>query len=93
MRDSYLFTSEPMKIGKKEWRLIIYDANGYLGCRAFTDYEWRYPAWGNLRPGDWESSKAWPSYNSNDTYDGLPRTLRKLYDRHSKSVKQFCGGG
>lgn len=86
----YLYQSAPMTIGKKEWRLVVYDACGYLGAKAFTDYEWREPAWNTLPPGDWHSMKAWPTYNSNDgMYSGCPRTLRKLWDREKSRVLPF----
>lgn len=86
---AYLFTSPEMKIGKKEWRFVVYDAEGYLGCKAFTDYEWREPAWNNLPPGEWRIARDWPRYDGNDTHDGLPLTLRKLWNKYGHHYKKY----
>lgn len=86
----YLYESAPMPISKKEWRLVVYDARGYLGAKVFTDYEWREPAWNTLPPGDWHSMKDWPGYNSNDgMYSGCPRTLRRLWDREKATIHPY----
>jgi hypothetical protein len=33
-------------------------------------------------------SKKWPSYDGNDTHDGLPRTLLKLWKREALALKK-----
>ena len=93
---NYFFTSEPMKIGKKEWRVVVYDAQAYLDTYAFSDYEWRYPAYINQQTGQviqaadpWRSMADWPTYNSNDgMYAGCPKTLRRLYDQHRPEIEK-----
>lgn len=84
--------SEPMTIGKHEWRLVQYrdtstdyvtdEASGvgrFVDVRTtFVGYEWR-------RLGEryeyWRQARDWPKYDFNDgMYLGLPRTLRKLYE-------------
>jgi hypothetical protein len=41
----------------------------------------------------WKSEEDWPSYNINDgMYAGLPRTLKKLYERHEAEIKSALRG-
>lgn len=91
---SYLYQSAPMRIGKKEWRLVVYDARGYLGAKVFTDYEWREPAWNTLPPDDWRSMKDWPTYDHNDgCWAGCPKTLRKLWEREFPAIRHHLEPG
>ena len=91
---TYLFESPSYRIGKKEWRAVVYDAEAYLGATAFTDYEWRSPAYivrGQLldAPTPWAPSREWHSYDSNDgIYGGLPRRLRMIYERHKIEIQR-----
>ena len=80
--------SEPMRIGKHEWRLLTYWRHGmeYEDGRLveverrLTGYEWR-PA-GFPFDQDWRKDTEWPRYNPhNGTTAGLPATLRKLWER------------
>jgi len=83
----YLYQSPPRKIGRREWRVVVYDARGYLGASVFTDYEWRYPAFSNIEATAWESMQSYPTYDSNDgMYAGCPQTLRKLYNLHRTEI-------
>lgn len=71
--------SDPMRIGKHEWRLTFYRGllrQHYVGC------EWRpiprppYPA------SSWARAEDWPRYDHNSGFiGGLPKTLRKLFDK------------
>ena len=69
------FVSEPMKIGKTLWRLVVYRHHLYGNC---TEYEWLNQSSSPFPI--WERSEKWPRYNSNDTYNGLPRTLVKIFN-------------
>jgi len=87
-----LFKSEPMKVGKHEWRLIVYDHPHYERC---TDYEWR-PTYidldvlGYIPPDPWQSMKEWPRYNFNDgMHAGCPKSLVKLYRKHKPIVDKL----
>ncbi|MFN8343460.1 MAG: hypothetical protein U0X91_00560 [Spirosomataceae bacterium] len=78
------YTNQPIKIGKTRWQLVIKEwaANGGLEedrKRLCTEYQWN--ARGQLQPGS-----AWPAYNINDTYYGMPRRLSKLYEREKETV-------
>lgn len=65
------YQSEPMKIGKHLWRISVEDY--WLDNKRVTVYEWsRYG-------DDWNSYKVWPRYDLNDTYSGLPLSLKKLW--------------
>lgn len=82
--------SEPMRIGKHEWRLLTFwmPAIEYTGTgpdyeeieRRFTGYEWRRA--GFPFDADWRKHEEWPRYNpDNGTTAGLPASLRKLWER------------
>ena len=84
--------SDPMRIGKHEWRLVLYRATSTRyeldpeqgrrvrteRLRRFVDYEWRRC---ERDPEHWRRARDWPRYDFNDgQYSGLPRTLRKLWE-------------
>ena len=89
----YSFTSAPMKIGPKEWRIVVYTERDHE-TEMTTDYEWRYPVYKNRQSGQvieeasqWSSMRYWPTYNGNDgMFAGCPHTLRKLYEKYQKQV-------
>jgi hypothetical protein len=89
-----LYVSPSMTIGKHEWCCVVYRHGTYGAC---TDYHWRkiYPA--NLvaacGPARWTSEKGWPRYNGNDTYNGLPRRLRILWERHRPQIETALAFG
>ena len=81
--------SQPIRIGKHEWRLTLYRNNS---DRPLIGYEWR-PADGSpirrsspagdyfLHHTTWMRDEDWPRYDHNDgQYAGLPHTLRKLWE-------------
>jgi hypothetical protein len=74
-----LYISPPMLIGKHEWCCVVYRHDEYGAC---TDYHWRkiIPAsWqATFGPERWASEESWPRYDTNDTYGGLPRRLKKI---------------
>lgn len=82
------FESRPMLIGKHEWRVIVKPF--YLGGNCL-EYQWR-PAPMPGMPGQWNGETDWPHWNGDDTYCGLPRTLRKLYDREKASLDKHLYG-
>ena len=87
------FTSNPMKIGKHEWRVLVTDL--YLGGRC-TRYEWRTPSYtlgGYTHPASvWCSDQDWPTYDTNDTYHGLPRSLDRLYRTNEAEIRAHLDG-
>lgn len=77
------FISEPMKIGRHEWRIGVGTFSmPYSKDRRCTFYEWR-----KLHSQEWNSARSWPRYDINDTYNGMPKTLKRLYDRENVSVR------
>jgi hypothetical protein len=90
-----IYATPPMTIGKHEWRLIVYPSN--YGHGNVTEYQWRQlpmsglPEW--TQPQHWRHEQDWPSYNHNDgMYAGMPRTLKKLYERHEAEIKAALQG-
>ena len=88
----HLYESQPMTIGKHEWRVIVRPS--YLGGNC-TEYQWRPAAMPGLLEGmdeHWRREEDWPGFNGNDTYCGLPRTLRRLYEREKAALDRHLHG-
>lgn len=87
IRQGYQITSPPMKIGKTFWRFVVLPSR--YGPGLVTDYEWLNTEYSNA--GIWYPSNQWRSYNINDgMYAGLPKTLRKLWQLHSREYERLC---
>ncbi|MEQ9448210.1 MAG: hypothetical protein RLN70_04780, partial [Rhodospirillaceae bacterium] len=69
------YSTNPMKLGNHEWRCLV--VGFYRGGRC-TKYQWRKPACtigDYTQPaGRWKNAQDWPSFNSDDTYHGLPKS-------------------
>jgi hypothetical protein len=89
-----LYISPPMVIGKHEWCCVVYRHSQYGAC---TDHHWRrlYPqSWAQGLPRErWRSQEHWPHYDTNDTYNGLPRRLQTLYLRHREQIEAALARG
>jgi hypothetical protein len=92
------FESAPMKIGKHFWRIVIHDYEMPHGrATQCTAYEFKRSP---IKAGDfmvtddtWRNYREWPGYDFNDgTYGGLPRTLRKLWDRNRVEIERILHG-
>lgn len=85
------YTSQPIKIGKTLWRLVIKEYAAHSGLeedqkRLFcTEYQWNVE-------GRWLPGSKWPAYNINDTYLGMPRRLSNLYDREKDLIDFWIHG-
>lgn len=67
--------SEPMTIGKHEWRLR-YEVSGTI------NYEWRRPP-----AQSWRHYRDWPTYDFNNGMTlGLPKGLKRLFAREATDV-------
>jgi hypothetical protein len=78
-----------MESGKHQWRIVI-TAQGY------TEYQFRSPPV-RLRnftytEFTWHHYREWPGYDHNDTFDGLPRTLRKLWEVNRVTIERILHG-
>ena len=75
--------SEPFRIGRHDWRLVVYRTNDR---KVFSGYEWRRRATTvcGMRFGAdrWRRDTDWPRYDTNDgQYAGLPKSTRKLWQQ------------
>jgi hypothetical protein len=80
------YASEPVRIGRTDWRLIIVPARLNLPGESpwNTKYEWRRDG------GPWRPDREWPTYNRDDgTYAGCPRTLPRLWEREARALARF----
>jgi hypothetical protein len=88
MKISTLWTSEPMTIGKHDWRIGVGIFRIGAGKERCTFYEWRGP-----RSHVWCAAIHWPTYNVNDgAHGGMPKTLRKLYERERDALRPILDG-
>ena len=88
----HIYESQPITIGKHQWRVIV--RPHYLGGNCL-EYQWRplpFPGLPEHMPEHWRHEEAWPQFNGNDTYCGLPRSLRKLYDREKAELDRHLHG-
>lgn len=93
-RENILWVSEPIQIGKHLWRVGVGSYNicgpNYDKLTRCTFYQWcRGDGVRVDFNGGWQESTAWPSYDGNDTYNGLPRTLDALYRRELPSIDRW----
>ena len=79
-----LFTSEAILIGRTWWRMVVIQSRNNGVC---CDYEWYEPCYYATGSGYFHQSSDHPRYNGNDTYNGLPRGLKKLWDAHNHEYK------
>lgn len=79
-RNRIVYASPAMHIGKTQWRFVV--LTSLYGAGYSTDYEWLNTSCSDS--GVWYPSRERKGYNGNDgMYAGLPKTLRKLWDRYS----------
>lgn len=77
------FISNPLTIGKHEWRIVVFNHSTYGHC---TKYQWRRHGgtWG------WKDDIDWPTYNHNDGgFAGMPKSLCKLYEREKPNLAPY----
>ena len=78
LTDKRHFTSAPMRIGKTDWRISVVDSYTY---GRVTLYEW-FDEW------RWRADTNHPRFDSNDTYNGLPKGLRRLFNANLDALEQ-----
>jgi len=81
--ETIYFETAPFLIGRYEWRLLV--KAFYFGGRC-TSYQWR-------RIGEevWKDARDWPRFDLNDTYEGLPKSLEKLYVANEQKILKVLG--
>ena len=72
----YLYISNSMKIGKHFWRIVVEPSRYGGNC---TEYQYNMARSNGLSV--WLTETSWPRYNSNDTYNGIPKSLKRLWER------------
>lgn len=89
-----VFATPACVVGKHEWRCIVYhdpkwsgvekNSTGFsivTGPRNFSDWEWR-----SLGESPWRARHDWPKYDSHDSFDGLPKTLQTIWNKHEVEI-------
>jgi len=91
--ETLIYETPVYKIGKSEWKLIVFERDDALlhpapdvwtiGKKRFTRYLWRRDE------SQWRKETEHPNYDYNDgTWAGLPHGLRKIYEKHEAEIKQ-----
>lgn len=86
-KETPVFATPEYTVGKHVWRMIVYVGQDMATKepRRYTSYQFKGAA-GAASPAGWCAARDWPQYNPNDTYDGLPRSLEKIYTRHKEQI-------
>lgn len=88
------FVSEPMKIGKHDWRISVFRV-ARLGQRC-TLYEYREAKYlfrnlgGAIPEGTWKNGDQFPGYRERQE-DAWPKRLEVLYRRNEQAVNEALG--
>jgi hypothetical protein len=92
------FASEPVKIGKHEWRVIVRPCNANHADILVTEYQWRealHPQLPATWVDSWKSEVYWPTYNADDgTHAGCPKSIaKKVWEPNKKKIEELLKGG
>ena len=93
--ETVIYITPVYKIGKTEWRMMVYEKNNVLylpsetgkdhfmqGTHRFTRYQYN-------DYGTWKNETDHPRYDSNDgSYAGLPKGLKKIFYNHEQEIKE-----
>lgn len=86
----FVFASEPMLVGKHLWRIVVEPSRWakFTGVANCSDHQWKRASDPH---GVWRNAKEWPAYDGDDTYDGLPKGLQKLWEREYPNIYHLLG--
>jgi len=84
-----VYFTEPMKIGKLFWRIVIIpsEIKGY--GKYSTLYQFTFTEEASTPDGHWFNQHDYSGYNLNDSYLGLPKSLIKLFNANKEKIKEF----
>ena len=85
-----IWESPPMRIGKHDWIVAVFKHSIYGRCTRYCFCGPKVPY--HLADGVYCVDRDWPSYNGNGSDGGLPRTLRRLWDRHKSEIEPLLKG-
>lgn len=82
------WASLPMKIGKHEWRVVVFAHEMYGPC---TQYEFRGPKapWWKSEKAWSDASRHWRGYDGNHCYSGMPKGLTRLYEANKGKIAEL----
>lgn len=96
MKLSTLWTSEPMTIGKHDWRVGVGVFRIGAKDERCTFYEWRRiedrMGAGGPPHRAWWPDREFPRYDCSSPYNGLPRALAQLYEFHLTTLQALLDG-
>lgn len=89
-----VYRSPPMRIGKHDW-IVVVEVNPRYGL--CTEYWFRGPKAPYYMPEEVfvPANRFWNGYDGNHHSGGMPKTLRRLYDRNKQDIRRAMaeGGG
>lgn len=88
-----VYETPAYKIGKTEWKMVVFEDPDCVLGPSTTGEEWfmrgihRMTLYLYNDYGTWKPETKHPRYNPHDgTYAGLPKSLRKIYERHEIEI-------
>lgn len=87
-QSAFLWASAPMRVGRHEWRIIVFNDDRYGPC---TQYEFRgpnTPHW-KLETSWSKASSHWPGYNGDHCHGGMPKSISRLYYGNREEIKEL----
>ena len=83
-----VWASEPMRIGKHEWRIVVFTHDSY---GPVTQYEFRGPRapfW--AAESRWNAAERhWRGCDGNHASGGMPKSLAKLFNVNESTIRQL----
>ncbi|WP_372826520.1 hypothetical protein [Polaromonas sp.] len=80
---SVKWCSESEKIGKTLWTLCVYEHPSYGPCTGYS--------WHDDGAGVWRRDREHARYDGNDTYNGLPVSLAKIFYANEAAINLHLG--
>jgi hypothetical protein len=92
LENSTVWHSEPMRIGKHDWIIVVFNHDRYGRC---TEYCFRGPRAPSYLPETTfvPADQFWPTYNGDHCDGGMPKSLQRLYDRNKATICRLLAEG
>ena len=85
-----IWQSAPRRIGKHDWRVIIWESTHHGRCTSFEFRELPIVySDGTQQQRMWFDEDWWPNYKRGD---GLPRSLKGLYQKNRDEIEAVLAG-
>ena len=84
---SIVYSTPPERIGHNDWRCVVYVHAAYGPC---TQWQWmRRPV---TAYSEWRIDHDWPTYDGNDFYGGMPKSLIRVFEKYRRQIRAALDG-